>query len=421
MQSTIAHDERPKTRRVPLWRNRDYMLLWSGQAVSLVGTGISQTALPLLVWDLTHSAAQVGFVGGLGTLPYVFLSLVVGALIDRWNRKQVMILCDIGRALNLASVLAALALGQLTVVQLYINALIEGTLFVFFNLAEVACLPRVVAPEQLPAATAQNEATNGITMLLSPLLGGALYSLRQMLPFLSDTVSYVASVISLLFIKAEFQGARPLLRRKIRTDIGEGLGWLWRQPLIRYMAFLTGGNNFVSAGLIPILLVLVKQQDGSSFLFGAILAIGGVGAIVGSLLGPAIQKRFSFGQVIVATTWIQALLWPLYAVAPNPILLGVIAAASFITGPIYNVVQFSYRLALIPDELQGRVNSVFRLLAFGLQPLGWALTGLLIQTIQVVPTIMLLFVCLFALAVLTTMNRHVRHAARLTAIPQTKT
>ena len=94
---------------------------------------------------------------------------------------------------------------------------------------------------------------------------------------------------------------------------------------------------------------------------------------------------------------------------------------SFTTGPIYNVVQFSYRLALIPDELQGRVNSVFRLLAFGLQPLGWALTGVLIQTIQVVPTIMLLFACLFSLAVLTTLNRHVRHAAPLAAIQETET
>src|SRR6266851_3372419 len=182
MKSTVVPEGLEGPPRVPLWRNRDYMLLWSGQAVSLTGTVISQTAFPLLVWDLTHSAAQVGLVGGLGTLPYVFLSLVVGALIDRWNRKRVMILCDIGRALNLSSVLAALALGQLTVVQLYINALIEGTLFVFFNLAEVACLPRVVAPEQLPAATAQNEATMGITALLSPLLGGALYGLRQVLP-----------------------------------------------------------------------------------------------------------------------------------------------------------------------------------------------------------------------------------------------
>jgi MFS family permease len=421
LQPSITQSDQSEAGRIPLWRNRDYLVLWSGQTVSLIGTGISQTAFPLLVWDLTHSAAQVGFVGGLGTLPYVFLSLLVGALIDRWNRKRVMILCDIGRALNLASVLIALVFGQLTVIQLYFNALAEGTLFVFFNLAEVACLPRVVAKEQLPAATAQNEATQGITALLSPLLGAGLYSIRQALPFLADAVSYVGSVVSLLFIRTEFQGARTPVRRKLRVEISEGLRWLWHQPLIRYMAFLTGGSNFVSSGLIPILLVLVKQKEGSSFAFGAILTIGGIGGIIGSLLGPTIQKRFRFGQVIVATIWIQALIWPLYAIAPNPIFLGLITAVIFTTGPIYNVVQFSYRLALIPDELQGRVNSVFRLLAFGLQPLGWALTGVLIQTIQVVPTIIVLFVCLFLLAILTTLNRHVRHAAPLAAIPETNT
>jgi predicted MFS family arabinose efflux permease len=176
------------------------------------------------------------------------------------------------------------------------------------------------------------------------------------------------------------------------------------------MAFLTGGLNFTSAGLIPILIVLVKQQHGSSFIYGLILAIGGIGGILGAILGGPIQRRFRFGSVIISTVWIQALAWPLYAIAPNPIFLGVIAAISFIAGPVYNVVQFSYRLSLIPDELQGRVNSVFRLLAFGFQPLGWALTGVLIQVIQVIPTILVLFACLLMLAVLTTLNPHVRHA-----------
>src|SRR5712692_3769813 len=415
MKPTIARANITKPLRVPLWRNRDYMLLWSGQTVSLVGTVISQTAFPLLVWDLTHSAAQVGLVGGLGTLPYVLLSLLAGALIDRWNRKRVMILCDTGRALNLVSVLIALMLGHLTVIQLCINTLTEGTFFVFFNLAEVACLPRVVAKEQLPAATAQNEATQGITALLSPLLGGALYSIRQALPFLADAVSYAVSVVSLLFIKTEFQEKRTLERFKLGSEIKEGLAWLWHQPLIRYMAFLTGGLNLVSAGFIPILVVLVKQQHGSSFTYGLILTIGGIGGILGSLIASPIQKRFRFGPIIISIIWINALLWPLYAIAPDPIIIGVITSVAFILGPIYNVVQMSYRLSLIPDELQGRVNSVFRLLAFGFQPLGWVVTGLLIQFIQVIPTILLLFVFYLILAVLTTLNPHVRHARSLSA------
>jgi MFS family permease len=416
MKSTVVPEGLEGPPHVPLWRNRDYMLLWSGQAVSLTGTVISQTAFPLLVWDLTHSAAQVGLVGGLGTIPYVFLSLLAGALVDRWDRKRVMILCDAGRALNLVSVLAALMLGHLRVLQLCINALVEGTFFVFFNLSEVACLPRVVAKEQLPAATAQNESTMGMTTLLGPLLGGALYGVRQALPFVADAVSYAISVCSLLFIRTKFQQERTQERRKLYIEIKEGLVWLWRQPLIRYMAFLTGGLNLVNAGFIPILVVLVKQQHGSSLIYGVILTIGGIGAIAGALLGTPIQKRFRFGTVIISTVWVGALLWPLYAIAPNPIILGVIAALSFINGPVYNVVQFSYRLALIPDELQGRVNSVFRLLAFGFQPLGWIVTGVLIQLISVIPTILVLFVVYLVLAILTTFNPHVRHARPLSEV-----
>jgi MFS family permease len=393
----------------PLWRNRDYMLLWSGQTVSSVGTGVSRLAFPLLVLDVTHSAAQAGLVGALEALPYVILSLPAGALIDRWDRKRVMILCDIGRALAMGSVPLALALGLLTLAQLYVVAAVEGTLYVFFNLAEVACLPRVVTTAQLPTATAQNQATDGVTALISPQAGGALYGALPALPFLADAISYAVSVGSLFLIKAQFQEERSLTRRRLRVEILEGLVWLWRQPLIRYIAFLTGGWNFATAGSTLFLIVLAQQQGASPVVIGTLFAIGGVGGIVGSILGSPIQRRFRFGPVIIATVWISALVFPLYAIAPNPFWLGAISAALFVTGPIYNVVQFSYRLSLIPDELQGRVNSVFRLLAFGFQPLGLALTGLLIQTIHVLPTILVFSACMLLLA-LTTLSPLVRHA-----------
>ena len=405
-QSPVMSAKRP-TR---LWRNRDYLLLWSGQTVSSVGTGVSRLAFPLLVLDLTRSAAQAGVVGALEALPYIFLSLPAGALIDRWDRKRVMVLCDIGRALAMGSVPLALRLGRLSFIQLCLVALVEGTLFVFFNLAEVACLPRVVTTAQLPAATAQNQATEGVTQLISPQLGGALYGILRALPFLADAVSYVASVVSLLFIRARFQGERTSARRALRVEILEGLVWLWRQPLIRYIAFLTGGWNFVGAGSVLMLIVLARQQGASPFIVGTLFAIGGVGGIVGSLLATPIQRRFRFGPVIIATIWVGALLFPLYAVAPSPLWLGVISAGLFVTSPIYNVVQFSYRLSIIPDELQGRVNSVFRLLAFGFQPLGLALTGVLIQTIHVVPTVLIFSACMLLLALTTTFNRQVREA-----------
>lgn len=400
----------PQPRSRSLWRNRDYMLLWSGQTVSSVGTQVSQLAFPLLVLALTRSPAQAGIAGALRALPYIIFSLPVGALIDRWDRKRVMILCDIGRALALASIPIALAFHRLTIVQLFAVALIEGTLFVFFNLAEVACLPRVVAKDQLPAATATNSATEGTSALVGPSLGGALFALSSILPFAADAVSYAASFISLLFIRTRFQGERTVARRNLWAEIAEGIAWLWRQPLIRYIAFLTGGYNFISAGTPLILIVLAQQQRAKPELIGLIFTIGGIGGIIGAFIAAPLQKRLSFAQVIVGTTWISALAFPLYAIAPNPIVLGVLTAVSFTMGPIYNVVQFSHRLSLIPDELQGRVNSVFRLLAFGFQPLGSLLTGILLQAIQPVPTVLALSVVFLALAISASLNQHVRHA-----------
>jgi len=412
-ESVRVQEEAPASKPAPLWRNRDYMILWSGQTISSLGTGVSQLAFPLLILALTHSPAQAGFAGALNTVPYLVFSLPVGALIDRWDRKRVMILCDVIRALNSASIPVALAFGHLTVVQLYVNALVEGSLFVFFNIAEVACLPRVVAREQLPAATAQNMATQGVTSLLGPPPGGVLYSVACGFPFLADAVSYAVSFCSLGLIRATFQEERVVTPRKLHVEISEGLTWLWCQPLIRYMAFLTGGLNFAGAGSDLVLIVLAQHQHASPAFIGVVFAIGGIGGIVGSLIGPAIQKRFSFGSVIISMCWLNAVLWPLYIVAPNPFVLGAITAGLFIIAPVYNVVQFSYRLALIPDQLQGRVNSVFRLLAFGFQPLGMALTGVLLQRIGTTGTVLAFGAILVALAVPTTLNAHIRHAQPL--------
>lgn len=409
MNTNEVIPRRPKA----LWLNLDYMLLWSGQVVSNVGTQVSQLAFPLLILALTGSAAQAGFAGALRALPYLFFSLPAGALIDRWDRKRTMIVCDAGRAISLASIPIAYALGDLTIVQLYLVSAIEGTLYVFFNIAEAACLPRVVPKEQLPAATAQNMATDGIMILIGPPLGGALYAAGKFLPFVADAFSYIVSVVSLLFIKAKFQKERTVAPRKLWIEIHEGLAWLWHHPLIRFIAILTGGWNLVTSGFILIIIVLAQQQHASSFTIGLIFAIGGIGAVLGSIVATSIQKRFSFSQVIIGTTWIAALILPLYTIAPNPLVLGALAAIDFIVGPIYNVVQFSYRSAIIPDELQGRVNSVFRLIAFGGQPLGLALTGLLIQDIGVIKTVYICAFCMAALALAATLNRHVRNAQPL--------
>ena len=249
--------------------------------------------------------------------------------------------------------------------------------------------------------------------MIGPALGGVLYSTSRLLPFLADALSYAVSVASLFLMRTPFQDERVAKPRRLRAEIAEGLVWLWRQPLIRSIALFGSSINFTVSGSSLLVIVIAERRGASPSVIGVIFTIAALGTIVGSLLGPLVQKRFSFGQAIICTTWLMALVWPLYALAPNPLLLGVISALFFTTTPIYTVVQLSYRLALIPDALQGRVNSVFRLLVFGFQPLGMALAGLLLEQVGPIPAILIFAACLLALALLTTSNPDVRHARPL--------
>src|SRR6185312_10013 len=149
MNSTpVSSDESPGIKSArPLWRNLDFLLLWSGQTVSTLGTNISALALPLLVLALTHSPALAGLLAAARQLPYLLLSLPAGALVDRWDRKRTMIYCDLLRWLAVGSVPLAFVLGHLTLIQLYLVAFIEGTAYVLFSLAQISALPHVVESE----------------------------------------------------------------------------------------------------------------------------------------------------------------------------------------------------------------------------------------------------------------------------------
>ncbi len=408
----MTHTPIESRREVSLWRNRDYVILWSGQTVSSIGSGVSELAFPLLILALTHSPAQAGFAAAVRTIPYLIFSLLAGAFVDRWNRKRTMILCDIARALVLGAIPFTFAFGLLTIWQLYFVTFIEGTLYVFFSLAEAAALPHVVEKTQLPSATAMHNATYGVAALLGPSLGGILYAAGRTIPFLADALSYVASAISLAFIRVRFEAERTWVQRSIRQEIGEGLRWLWRHPLIRYMAFLTAGLR-VANGVFLIAVVVAQRQGASSTQIGLILGIGGIGATIGSLLSPLIQRRFSFGAAISGICWCAALLFLLLVAARTPLALALVLFILMLVGPSYDTVQFSFRLALIPDVLQGRVNSVFRMIATTIQPLGLALTGWLLEYAGSTATILSIGGWLMLLAFITTCNTHVRSAPPL--------
>jgi Transmembrane secretion effector len=412
---TTKHNDALTREQAPkrsLWRNRDYLLLWCGQVISAVGSSISELAFPLLVLAVTGSPAQAGIVGALNALPASLFSLPAGVLVDRWNRKRVMLFCEVGRTLSLASIPLALALGHLTVYQLCINALLEGTLAVLFGLAYTSSLGRMVPREQLSLAIAQEELLEGTTALCGPSLAGLLFTLGRFLPFVTDAISYVASIVTLLFIRTPFQGERKSERPHLLVEIRAGMLWMWQQPFLRSMTLLMTVATFCAGGQTLTIIVLAQQRGASPVVIGFIFAIGGVGEIVGSLLSPFWEKRLSVGHAILLCRWLSALLWPLYVLMPVPLLMGLVEFGFGFIDPIEDVPYFSYRLWLIPEELRGRVIGSCRLFPGLVRPLGRLVMGLILQLLGPVAALLISWCGVLLIALLMTGNRHIFGARR---------
>jgi MFS family permease len=398
--------------RVPLRKNRDFILLWSGQVVSTVGSEVSTLAFPLLVLALTGSPRDAGIVGFARSLPFLFLYLPAGVYVDRWNRKHVMLVADAGRALAIGSVAVWLALGRPPLAWLAVASALEGAFFVFFQLSESAALPAVVPKEQLPDAIAQNQArVQGAGLVGSPL-GGALFGLMRLLPFAVDAVSYAVSFVSLLFIRPAFQGERQREDRNLRTEVSEGLVWLWRERFLRTVTALVTGTNFVHQALGLVLIVRMKDLGASSALIGLVFSIVGAGSIAGALVAPRVQRRLSPQLVVLGSLWI----WPVQTAAlflvPSPLAIGALTAAGFATGPIFNVVVGAYRYALVPEHLYGRVVSASLLFAWGSIPLGALFAGYGIAAWGARPMLLVLAALLFVIALGATASQDVRTARR---------
>lgn len=369
---------------VPLRRNRDFTLLWSGLAVSVLGSRISATAYPLLVLGLTGSAADAGVVGFLATLPWLLFQLPAGALVDRWDRRRVLLTSDVVRCLALASVVAAVALDRIFLPHLMVVAFVEGTLFVFANLAEHAAIRHVVARQQLPAALAQNEARVRGAGLLGQPIGGALFDLGRALPFLADAISYVFSFATVSLIRSRFREDEPGERvslRRLPSEIAEGIGWLWRQPFLRATAVLVAGSNFLFSALTLILIVVVRENGGSGATIGLMLAGAGGGGVLGSLVAPWVQRHLSGRVVVIGANWVWAAFLPAMLITENPYVLGALYAVMAFVGPAWNVVIGAYQLSITPDRLLARVSSAETLVAYGAIPLGSLAGGLLVESL----------------------------------------
>jgi len=247
------------------------VLLLSGQTVSRLGSRVSDIALPLLVLALTNSPVQAGLIAATQSLPYLLLSLPAGALLDRWDRKRVMILCDAARGLAMLSILLTYATTHLLGLgQLYAVAVVVGVALVFFDVAEGAALPQVAPTAHLTQAVGLTATTEAATYLLGPGLAGVLIGLGSptvagaALAYLMDGLSYLASLLMLRAIRLPFQAERApgavLSGRALRTDIVAGLRFLWEQRHLRLLVLLGTGINMLDGSLMLAVIVLARAE-----------------------------------------------------------------------------------------------------------------------------------------------------------------
>ncbi|MEU6577096.1 MFS transporter [Streptomyces sp. NPDC046805] len=401
-------------------RNRDFSLLLSGQLVSSLGNQMQLFALPLVVLALSGTPTQAGLVMGLNTVSFLVFGLVAGALVDRWNRKVTMIWCEVGRGLLVLSVVVALWGDRLTMAHLYVVALATGVLGTFFQVADTAALPNVVAAEQLPAALGLFQSMSSTLRIVGASIAGALYGLGRVVPFLVDGLSFLVSAVSLRFVRAEFQqerekaGERPALTlRALTEEIRHGVGWVGRQPVIRFLTFVQAADNLRYGAGYLVIIMLAKGVGADSTEIGLIFSGAAVGALVGSALSDRIIRRFPLGRIAVIAMGVVALAFPLYAVASDPLLLGVVAALESLVRPVCTVALTSYQLSITPDALQGRVTSAVSTLVFGAMSIGTLVGGALVSALGADRVVLLFSGWLLLLALLTAGNRTVRRAPRV--------
>jgi MFS family permease len=394
-----ARDARPGHDRPGLWRQRDFLLLWSGQTVSEMGSAVTYIALPLVaVVLLRASTFQVGLLTAAGTAPFALIALPAGALVDRGSKRSVMILCNVLRLLIIGSVPSAAALGVLTMAQLYAVAVAAGVCTVFFDVSYQSYVPSLVRAELRTDANGKLATTQAFAQLGGPSVGGGLVAVFGAAGAMTaDAVSYAVSVVSMFGIRTPEQP--PPLRppgESLRSQIAEGLGFVVRHRILRKVVACSATANLcsgMSTALVMVYLIRVLQVR--TGLVGLVLAGSAVGGVAGGLLAGRLIRRIGSARIIWvsmlvfnAPQAVAAVAWPGWGVLLLPLGWG----TAYFAMMVYNVAQLSYRQSVTPPELMGRMNAAVRWIVWGTLPLGSVLGGVLGTAIGVRPTLWLAFV-----------------------------
>jgi predicted MFS family arabinose efflux permease len=400
-----------------LWRNGDYRVLWVGQTCSLVGSQSSWIAYPLLILALTGSPARAGIVSFASWVPYVLFQLPAGALVDRWHRKRTMVVCDAVRSAALASVVVALLGSWLSFWQLVLVAFVERTMSVLFAPAEKAALSRIVPRDQLAGAVAQNDARENLAGVIGPPLGGALFGIARLAPFALDAASYLVSLVMILALRTPLAPEPIIQRRPIRSEIGEGLRFVWRIPFLRASLLQAMGTNVTWSALVLTLIVIARDGGASSGQVGLMLAVFALGGLLGSVISGTILRLLHAPTVVIGSVWYWAALVSLMTLTTNPFVLGLIGGSALALSPAWNGAVVGLTMRLTPDRLQGRVAAVDALVSFGLRPFAMLAVGFILEAVGGQETIVLIALWTAVVAILSTASRGLREAPEIAERP----
>ncbi|WP_412543847.1 MFS transporter [Longispora sp. K20-0274] len=358
--------------------NRDFGRFWWGQALSALGSRISDICLPLLLLHLTGSAVAAG---GLATVRLVVLNvarLPAGVLADRWRRRTVMIRVDLVKAVLWAGPAVMLATGARAVWPLLLIAGLDGLVSSVYNPSLGGALRALVGSDQLTRAVSLNETRTYAAGLLGPAIGGALFALWPWAPFVLDVATFVACAVLVAGIGGDLGGGAPRSAGGMLADIGTGLRFVAGQPFLRVVTVWSSVLNFATAGAFFGLVPMLRAHGTTPTLIGVLAGTVSVGALVGAALAPRLVTDRPYTAVLTSGVGAVAVT-TFVAVAPYPVPTAVGLALLSAMGPVLVIALTAHTYRLVPDDLMGRAQSSMTLIGSVLYPFAFVTMGWLLQ------------------------------------------
>jgi MFS family permease len=383
------------TTKRTVFKDGNFRWLWAGQTISVLGDQFSGLALSVLaVTSLGATEWQMGILNASSTASFLLVGLVAGAWVDRWVKRSVMLIADAIRSLTLITIPVFWWFHMLTIQQLFVVSAIMGLAAVFFDVASQSLVPLLFKDDQIGAANGAMETSTQVSHVGGPSLAGILLGVLQA-PFLVlfDAFSYAFSSLTLLRVKSHEVPTPKTNRQPLRTEIGEGLRFVYNQKIIRTIATCTSGTNFFSSMIFTLMPLFVLRTLGiPAAAFGVMMSVGAIGGLLGAAFTARLIKFMGEGPLIVLSAVISGLamcLIPAAGAIPREFAIPLLVVTEFLFSfsvLTYNITQVTARQRLCPPQLLGRMNASIRFFVWGVMPLGGLLAGYLGSTFGALPT-----------------------------------